>query len=203
MTDQSSRREKPRGSGVFQIQHCRSSWLNLKEHPHENANLTEPSSATPTNPNPGQPRRQIPSSRRQPTIVLALLAVLDAPGCATITRSTTDQLAVESEPTGAQVTLSNSQEGITPASFTLPRKDPLTCRAPPGEMGGIRQRLRRQRPGVPVERGRHRLSLLDPLCPALCQGVAGFVGRRHPVRVSVHDQRLWGVQRVATLQPSA
>lgn len=165
--------------------------------------LTEQPSGTSADPNPGQPRRQVPSSRRQPAIVLALLAVLGTPGCATITRGATDQLAVESDPAGAQVTLSNGQEASTPVSFTLPRKDPLTCRAPPGEMGGIPQRLRRQRPGVPVERGRHRLSLLDPLCPALCQGVAGFVGRRHPVRVSVHDQRLWGVQRVATLQPSA
>lgn len=88
--------------------------------------LTEQPSGTSANPNPGQPRRQVPSSRRQPAIVLALLAVLGAPGCATITRGTTDQLAVESDPAGAQVTLSNGQEGITPASFTLPRKDPLT-----------------------------------------------------------------------------
>lgn len=52
--------------------------------------------------------------------------MLGAPGCATITRGTTDQLAVESDPAGAQVTLSNGQEGIPLASFTLPRKDPLT-----------------------------------------------------------------------------
>jgi hypothetical protein len=88
--------------------------------------LTEQPSGTSANPNPGQPRRQPPATGCRPAIVLALLAALGAPGCATITRGTTDQLAVESDPAGAQVTLSNGQKGITPASFTLPRKDPLT-----------------------------------------------------------------------------
>lgn len=88
--------------------------------------LTEPSSGTPTNPNPGQPRRQPPAASRNPAIVLAVLAVLGAPGCATITRGTTDQLAVESDPPGAKISLSTGQEGITPVTFTLPRKDPLT-----------------------------------------------------------------------------
>ena len=87
---------------------------------------TKQSSTTPANPNPGQPRHQPPAVGRNPAIVLAVLAVLSAPGCATITRGTTDQLTVESEPSGAKVTLSNGQEGFTPTSFSLPRKDPVT-----------------------------------------------------------------------------
>ena len=43
-------------------------------------------------------------------------------GCATVTRGTTDTLVIESDPPGAQVTLSNGMSGQTPASFKLSRK---------------------------------------------------------------------------------
>lgn len=44
-------------------------------------------------------------------------------GCATVTRGTTDTLVVESEPSGAQVILSNGMTGQTPTAFKLSRKD--------------------------------------------------------------------------------
>ncbi len=46
-------------------------------------------------------------------------------GCASITRGTTDTLIVESNPSGADVRLSNGMTGKTPAAFKLPRKDSL------------------------------------------------------------------------------
>jgi len=54
-----------------------------------------------------------------------LLAALVTSGCATVTRGTKDTLVVESEPSGATVTLSNGMSGKTPTSFKLPRKDAL------------------------------------------------------------------------------
>lgn len=52
----------------------------------------------------------------------AALAVLFQSGCATVTRGTSEQLLVQSNPSGAQVRLSNGFTGVTPASFTVPRK---------------------------------------------------------------------------------
>lgn len=59
-------------------------------------------------------------------LVGALLCALPSTGCATITRGTKDTLVVESDPAGANVTLSNGMTGKTPTSFKLPRKHPLT-----------------------------------------------------------------------------
>lgn len=52
----------------------------------------------------------------------ALTSALFFTGCATITRGTTEQLMVQSNPSGANVRLDTGQTGITPASFTVPRK---------------------------------------------------------------------------------
>jgi len=52
---------------------------------------------------------------------LALLVFIN--GCASVTRGTKDTLVVESEPSGAKVRLSTGQEGRTPTSFQLPRKN--------------------------------------------------------------------------------
>jgi hypothetical protein len=46
-------------------------------------------------------------------------------GCATITRGTTEQLTVVSQPAGASVRLSSGLTGVTPATFTVPRKGDL------------------------------------------------------------------------------
>ena len=53
-------------------------------------------------------------------------AALGASGCATLVRGTTDIVRIESNPSGAEVHLSNGDSGITPASFELPRKNPIT-----------------------------------------------------------------------------
>jgi hypothetical protein len=57
------------------------------------------------------------------TAFAAGLAVLS--GCATITRGTTEDLKIQSEPTGAAVQLSTGQTGVTPCSFELKRKKDL------------------------------------------------------------------------------
>ncbi len=54
-----------------------------------------------------------------------LLAASLTSGCATVTRGTTEQITIQSEPTGAAVRLSNGFTGITPAMFTVPRKGDL------------------------------------------------------------------------------
>jgi hypothetical protein len=51
-----------------------------------------------------------------------LLAALLLNGCATVTRGRTELLTVLSEPAGASIRLSNGNTGVTPASFTVPRK---------------------------------------------------------------------------------
>lgn len=54
------------------------------------------------------------------------MVMLLSSGCATITRGTEQDLAVESDPVGATVTLSNGMKGKTPISFKVKRKDNLT-----------------------------------------------------------------------------
>jgi hypothetical protein len=44
-------------------------------------------------------------------------------GCATVTRGTTETIAIQSEPDGAKVELSSGQTCITPCSFELKRKN--------------------------------------------------------------------------------
>jgi hypothetical protein len=55
-------------------------------------------------------------------IISAFTGVLFFSGCATVTRGTTEELIVQSDPTGAQVRLSNGMTGVTPATFKVPRK---------------------------------------------------------------------------------
>lgn len=59
-------------------------------------------------------------------LMTALGAVLCLPACATITRGTTQQFTVQSEPPGAQVSTSNGfQCAATPCTFRMSRKDPF------------------------------------------------------------------------------
>jgi hypothetical protein len=44
-------------------------------------------------------------------------------GCATVTRGTTETVAIQSEPDGAKVELSSGQTSITPCSYELKRKN--------------------------------------------------------------------------------
>lgn len=56
--------------------------------------------------------------------LLGMLLLLSlTTGCATITRGTEDTLVINSEPSGADIKLSNGMTGQTPATFKLPRKD--------------------------------------------------------------------------------
>lgn len=55
----------------------------------------------------------------------AILCITTLSGCATMTRGTTEALVVESEPSGAKVTLSNGMKGTTPTSFKVKRKKDL------------------------------------------------------------------------------
>ncbi|MBI5426529.1 MAG: PEGA domain-containing protein [Opitutae bacterium] len=55
----------------------------------------------------------------------AALASLLQIGCATITRGTTEQFKVESNPSAASVRLDSGETGVTPVTFTVPRKRDL------------------------------------------------------------------------------
>ena len=58
--------------------------------------------------------------------LVAMLAVGIATGCASITRGTDDVLVIDSDPQGAEVSLSNGMSCTsTPCSFTLPRKSDI------------------------------------------------------------------------------
>jgi hypothetical protein len=59
------------------------------------------------------------------TVLMLVAAGSLLTGCATVTRGTTEQLRVESVPTGATVRLSNGFTGTTPAIFKIPRKGDL------------------------------------------------------------------------------
>lgn len=60
-------------------------------------------------------------------VFLGLMLVCS--GCATVIRGTTDKVNVESQPSGARITLSDGKTGVTPATFELPRNGQIqvTC----------------------------------------------------------------------------
>lgn len=61
---------------------------------------------------------------RVPCVASCVAAALVAlPGCATITRGTTETLSIQSEPPGASVELSNGQTCRTPCSLEVKRKN--------------------------------------------------------------------------------
>lgn len=57
--------------------------------------------------------------------IIAAALCLALTSCATVTRGTRDTLIVESEPSGAAVSLSTGERGTTPTSFNLARKQPV------------------------------------------------------------------------------
>lgn len=63
------------------------------------------------------------SMNRSVTIALALGLSAVLTGCATVVRGSKDSVRIESNPSGAQVHLSNGMTGVTPVTFELPRKD--------------------------------------------------------------------------------
>lgn len=60
-------------------------------------------------------------------LILLAAATLLTQGCATITRGTSQGYVIESEPAGAQVTLSNGQTCTTPCALNLKRKHGFTA----------------------------------------------------------------------------
>ena len=58
-------------------------------------------------------------------LILFIFIVTMFNGCATITRGTTETLVVNSEPSGAEVSLSSGMSGKTPTSFKVDRDKEL------------------------------------------------------------------------------
>ena len=56
-------------------------------------------------------------------LVLVCALATSLGGCATITRGTTDQITITTDPEGARVTTSLSQSCISPCTLTVGRKD--------------------------------------------------------------------------------
>lgn len=59
-------------------------------------------------------------------VFFAAAAALSLAGCATVTRGTTDQIQIQSEPSGANVRTSMSQTCTTPCTLQVSRKDEFT-----------------------------------------------------------------------------
>jgi hypothetical protein len=58
--------------------------------------------------------------------LINLLLAIGLSGCATVTRGTSDQVQIQSNPVGANVTLSTGQTCVTPCTLTMGRKDEFT-----------------------------------------------------------------------------
>ena len=58
-------------------------------------------------------------------LALAGALVLGLSGCATAIRGTTQQISINSQPVGANVTLSSGQTCVTPCALEVKRKDSL------------------------------------------------------------------------------
>ena len=56
-------------------------------------------------------------------VSLALVSVLIAPGCATLTWKRTQAIAVTSSPAGATISVNGRQQGVTPLEIQLARKE--------------------------------------------------------------------------------
>ena len=55
-------------------------------------------------------------------LILPLASVLLSPGCATLTRRSTQRIPVTSVPLGAAVIVNGAEQGVTPLEIRLPRK---------------------------------------------------------------------------------
>ena len=58
--------------------------------------------------------------------MVAAFALLLLSGCATVVRGTKQNVRIDSNPAGATIHLSTGHQGVTPATFELPRKDIVT-----------------------------------------------------------------------------
>lgn len=60
-------------------------------------------------------------------LIAAVFMTATLSGCATVTRGTEEALVIESDPSGAEVKLSNGMTGTTPTSFKVKRKENLVA----------------------------------------------------------------------------
>jgi hypothetical protein len=69
-------------------------------------------------------------------MAVASILAISLSGCATITRGTSDQVQIHSEPDGATASTSMGQNCVTPCTITVGRKDEFTVRyEKPGYVG--------------------------------------------------------------------
>jgi hypothetical protein len=73
----------------------------------------------------GRPPSMKTLPRLNGIVVSLVMAAVSLSGCATITRGVHEALVVESEPSGATVTLSTGDTGTTPTSFRIRRRGAL------------------------------------------------------------------------------
>src|SRR5258708_12355865 len=59
------------------------------------------------------------------SLFASILAVLFASGCATLFQGTNEEIMVESDPPGAQVSVNDGRQGTTPFSMKVNRNDDL------------------------------------------------------------------------------
>jgi hypothetical protein len=59
------------------------------------------------------------------SLLASLLAVLFASGCATLFQGTNEEIMIESDPPGAQVSVNDGRQGTTPFSMKVNRNDDL------------------------------------------------------------------------------
>ena len=84
-------------------------------------------------------------------LILPLMSVLLSPGCATLTRKSTQRIPVTSSPVGAAVLVNGVQQGVTPLNLRLARKDQgQVIRIESPEYNPVEIRVRRRFSGIHV-----------------------------------------------------
>jgi PEGA domain len=115
---------------------------------------------------------------------LAVCALISS-SCATMLKGTNDEITVVSDPSGAQVTANEAQEGPTPVTFTVPSKQDLN--------------LTVSKPGYQPE------DLQDPVSFRWGYEAWAFIAYIIPMVVDLSDGAAWGhdhLTMTAHLEPS-
>jgi len=100
-------------------------------------------------------------------LILALTSVLLSPGCATLTRKSTQRIPVTSSPVGAAVIINGIEKGVTPLIIELDRtlKGPVIRIESPGYIP-VEIRVRRKMSGETIL-GSFLLGFMPGIWPAL------------------------------------
>ena len=67
----------------------------------------------------------IPTAKFMALVVALACLLIAGTGCASIVRGSSEKLIIQSVPSGAQVTLSTGQAGVTPWEVEIKRKDTI------------------------------------------------------------------------------